>query len=80
MAKIKTRDLADKIDSMDDFELDLAVFVLQNIADERAPMESRMRYAMELMPYLYAKKKDIVVDGNIGGDLTIRWMAEKDAK
>lgn len=80
MSKIKTKDLADKIDSLYDFDLDLAVFILKNIADERNPLEFRMRHAMDLMPYLYAKKKDISVDARVGGDLTIRWMTEKDQK
>lgn len=73
MTKKRTRDLAEAIDAMD-FPFDPAMYILTYIADERVPIEHRLRYSAELIPYLYAKKKDVTVEGAMQGNLTISWM------
>lgn len=73
MTKKRTRDLVEKIEELD-IDFDPGVFLLQNVMDERVPLNVRMDYARDLLPYYYAKKKDVQVDANHSGDLKISWV------
>ena len=73
MTSKRTRDLAEALENSN-IGFDPAMYILTHIANEDVPEEMRMKYSMDLMPYLYAKKKDVTVEGAMQGNLTISWM------
>jgi hypothetical protein len=73
MARKSTRDLAEMMEQSN-IGFDPAMYILTHIANEDVPEDMRMKYSMELMPYLYAKKKDVTVEGAMQGNLTISWL------
>ena len=73
MTKKITRDLAERLGDIG-FTFDPALFVLENIANENLDLSDRLSYCVQMTPYLYAKKKDITVEGAVQGNLTISWL------
>lgn len=63
-------------------DFDPAIFILENIADTRLDLNVRMKYAIDMIPYFYAKKKDVSIDSStsINGSVSFRWMSAVEEK